>query len=233
MTIQFIQTDNAAQSAAILAHAVAEDLRQILAKQPRATLAVSGGKSPVTFFQALNQEDLAWENVNITLVDERLVPINHTDSNTSLVRKYLLQNRAATAKWLPMIAEEATEDSLKNIPDAIEFAVKNFVQPDILILGMGADGHTASIFPQAPQLADAIRADYPQPLLHTTPVTASYERVSMTLAAIEKTANVYISIAGTEKFAVFNQAKDGITPKFPISYVLNSQKVEAHVIYND
>ena len=99
MTIQFIQTDNAAQSAAILAHAVAEDLRQILAKQPRATLAVSGGKSPVTFFQALNQEDLAWENVNITLVDERLVPINHTDSNTSLVRKYLLQNRAATAKW--------------------------------------------------------------------------------------------------------------------------------------
>lgn len=99
--IHFIQTPSAEQSAETLAQAVAQNLRDALAKQDRATLAVSGGKSPIAFFQALNQIELDWARVNITLVDERLVPTQHTDSNTGLVRQYLLQNKAQAAKWLP------------------------------------------------------------------------------------------------------------------------------------
>ena len=115
MSILFTQTENAAQSAETLAQAVAQNLRDVLVKQERATLAVSGGKSPIAFFQALSQADLDWARVNITLVDERLVPTNHADSNTGLVRQYLLQNRATAAKWLPVVSDEATESSLKNI----------------------------------------------------------------------------------------------------------------------
>lgn len=229
----FIQTENAAQSAEKLAQAVADNLRDILAKQDRATLAVSGGKSPIAFFQAINQADLDWSRVNITLVDERLVPTNHADSNTGLVRQHLLQNKAAAAKWLPVVDDDADESSLKNTAQAVEFALQNYVQPDVLILGMGADGHTASIFPQAPQFADAIRADYPQALLHTTPVTAPHERVSMTLAAIEATPFVYLAIAGAEKFAVYEQALMKKSQEYPVSHVLNSEKVNAHVIYNN
>ena len=229
----FIQTENAAQSAEQLAQAVAQNLRDTLAKQDRATLAVSGGKSPIAFFQALNQADLDWARVNITLVDERVVPTNHADSNTGLVRQYLLQNQAANATWLPVIDDNADESSLKNITQAVDFALQHYAQPDVLILGMGGDGHTASIFPQAPQFADAVRADYPQPLLHTTPVTAPHERISMTLAAIEATPHVYLSIAGAEKLAVYRQAEQAVTQQFPISYVLNSDKVNANVFYHN
>ncbi|XXQ68431.1 6-phosphogluconolactonase [Neisseriaceae bacterium B1] len=231
--IHFTQTQNAADSAEQLAQAVAQNLRDILAKQERATLAVSGGKSPIAFFQALNQMDLDWARVNISLVDERLVPTNHADSNTGLVREYLLQNQAKAATWLPVVSDEADSGSLNNTDEAVEFALQNYVQPDVLILGMGGDGHTASIFPQAPQFADAARADYPQPLLHTTPVTAPHERVSMTLAAIEATPFVYLSIAGAEKLAVYRQAEQQVTQQFPISYVLHSNKVNANVFYHD
>lgn len=229
----FIQTQNAAQSAEQLAQAVAQNLRDVLAKQDHATLAVSGGKSPIAFFQALNQMDLDWARVQITLVDERLVPTNHADSNTALVREYLLQNQAAAAKWLPVIDDNADSGSLQNIAQTIEFALQHYTQPDVLVLGMGGDGHTASIFPQAPQFADAVRADYPQPLLHTTPVTAPHERVSMTLAAIEATPHVYLAIAGAEKLAVYRQAEHAQTQQFPISYVLHSNKVNANVFYHD
>lgn len=229
----FIQTQNAAQSAEQLAQAVAQNLRDVLAKQDHATLAVSGGKSPIAFFQALNQMDLDWARVQITLVDERVVPTNHADSNTALVREYLLQNQAAAAKWLPVIDDNADSGSLQNIAQTIEFALQHYTQPDVLVLGMGGDGHTASIFPQAPQFADAVRADYPQPLLHTTPVTAPHERVSMTLAAIEATPHVYLAIAGAEKLAVYRQAEQALTQQFPISYVLHSNKVNTNVFYHD
>lgn len=233
MSITFTQTANAAASAQALADAVAQNLRDTLATQPRVTLAVSGGKSPITFFQALSQQDLDWARVNITLVDERIVPTTHADSNTNLVRQYLLQNRAAAAQWLPLISDDADEGSLKNSAAAVEFALQHYTQPDVLVLGMGGDGHTASIFPQAPQFADAVRADYPQPLLHTSPITAPHERISMTLAAIVATPHVYLAIAGADKRRVYDVAAQAQSAQYPISYVLHSQKVNAHVFYND
>ena len=233
MTIRFTETASAAQSAQALAQAVAQNLRDTLATQERATLAVSGGKSPIAFFQALSRQDLDWARVNITLVDERIVPTRHADSNTGLVRQHLLQNRAAAATWLPMIDDAASEGSLKNPADAVAFALRHYVQPDVLVLGMGGDGHTASIFPQAPQFADAVRPDYPQPLLHTSPITAPHERISMTLAAIVATPHVYLAIAGADKRRVYEAAAQAQTAQYPISYVLHSQKVNAHVFYND
>ena len=233
MTAPFTQTESPAQSAQALADAVAQNLRDTLATQPRATLAVSGGKSPIAFFQTVSQQDLDWARVNITLVDERIVPTAHADSNTGLVRQYLLQHRAAAAQWLPLISDDADEGSLKNPADAVAFALRHYTQPDVLVLGMGGDGHTASIFPQAPQFADAVRADYPQPLLHTSPITAPYERISMTLAAIEATPHVYLAIAGADKRRVYEAAAQAQTAQYPISYVLHSQKVNAHVFYND
>ncbi len=110
--ISFKQLNSAADNAEQLAQAVAQNLRDTLAKQDRATLAVSGGKSPIAFFQALNQLDLDWARVNIALVDERVVPTNHADSNTQLVCDNLLQNRAKDAKFIAMIDDAASESRL-------------------------------------------------------------------------------------------------------------------------
>ena len=188
-------------------------------------------RSPIPFFQALSQKDLDWQKVGITLVDERIVPTTHADSNTALAHEYLLQNKAAAATWIPVVEAGKTETELQ--PDSVvAYALKHYKQPDVLILGMGGDGHTASLFPQAPQLKAAINESDDPTLIHTTPVTAPHERISMTLAAIERTPSVYLSIAGAEKLAVYRQAEQGRNPQFPISYVLTSAKVSVHVFYH-
>lgn len=95
--------ENAAEAAQSLADAVADALQGALDEKGGAVLAVSGGRSPV-HFQRPVAKDLI-ENVGITLADERIVPTNHADSNTGLVREYLLKNKAAAAVWIPMVED--------------------------------------------------------------------------------------------------------------------------------
>ena len=158
------------------------------------------------------------------------MPTDHTDSNTALVRRHLRQNRAAAAQWLPLVADNADEGSLKNHEQALAFALSQFKQPDVLVLGMGGDGHTASLFPQAPQLAQALAADHPQPLAITSPQTAPHERITLTLAAIERTPHCYLALGGGDKLRVLQQAEQGVDPELPVSFVLHSAKADCHVI---
>lgn len=229
--IRFVHHASAAEAAQDLADQVARDLRSVLSSQPRAVLAVSGGKSPVAFFQALNRAELDWPRVDVTLADERLVPTSHTDSNTRLVREYLLQNKAQAAGWLPLVDDAADGDSLNDTAAALSFARAHFRQPDVLVLGMGSDGHTASLFPQAPQLAEALRADAP-PLLHVSPQTAPHERISLSLSAIGRTPHVYLAIGGADKRAVYERAAQGAA-EYPVSRVLHLPKLTVYVCCHD
>lgn len=231
MSLRFTELPAAAAAADYLARCVADDLRAVLDRKPRAVLAVSGGKSPVPFFHALSRADLDWPRVGIVLADERLVPNGHADSNAALVRRHLLQNRAVSAVFVPMVADGADEGSLNNGQAAAASAAERFLPPDVLVLGMGADGHTASIFPAAPQFAEAVRADNPQPLVYVSPPAAPHGRISMTLAAILRVPQLYLAIAGGEKLAVFRRAEKGVQPQYPISHVLNSPKANIHVLY--
>lgn len=233
MTYQLHEHSDAAVAAQAQAEAVASALKQALAEKGRAVLAVSGGKSPIAFFEALSQFDLDWKNIGITLVDERIVPVNHADSNTGLVHQYLLKNKAVAAGWIPVIAEDADEAALADSEQAVAFALQHYQQPDVLVLGMGGDGHTASLFPQAPQLPDAINLENNLTLIHTTPVTAPHERVSMTLDAILNTLNVFLAIQGADKKAVFDKAAEEPTTEYPISLILNNERVDCHVFYTN
>lgn len=212
-----------------LAGTVANNLRTILIQKERATLAVSGGRSPIALFEILSKAQLEWHRINLTLVDERLVPTHHGDSNTALVRQYLLKNHAAHATWLPLVSDKAQESDLHNTQAAVDFANAHFVAPDIAILGMGTDGHTASIFPQAPQLNDALSSNHPQPFLHTSPITAPYERISLRLTALERIPYLYLAISGAEKEQVFQQAVEQRNDAYPISHLLHSSKAKIHV----
>ena len=228
MAYQLHTHSDAASAAQALAAEVAQALAQTVAEKGRAVLAVSGGRSPIAFFQALSQTDLAWDKIAVTLVDERIVPTDHADSNTGLVRDYLLQNRAAAAEWIPQIEDGKTEGGL-NPQDALAFALQHYRQPDVLVLGMGADGHTASLFPQAPQLEAALETA--QPLVHTTPVTAPHERISMSLEAIAAAPYVFLAIQGAEKLAVFEKAAEAASAEYPVGLVLNHEGIRCHVCY--
>ena len=227
MAIEWHLQSNSALAAAALATAVAEALRQTLAHQPQAVLAVSGGRSPIAFFQALSQQQLDWPRIKVTLVDERIVSPDHADNNGTLVRQYLLQNQAALAQWQPLVRAEATPAHV------VDEALQHYCQPDVVVLGMGTDGHTASLFPHAPQLEAGLSRKTVAPLLHVTPVGAPYERISMTFRAIEAASYVFLAIAGAEKKAVLMQALAAPDVKLPVSYVLHSDHILTHVYFND
>ncbi|MFS6938731.1 6-phosphogluconolactonase [Neisseria animaloris] len=230
MAYQWHHHESAAASAVALADAVAAALKVALDKRGNAVLAVSGGRSPIAFFEALSQKDLDWAHIAVTLVDERIVPTDHPDSNAGLVHEYLLKNKAAAAEWIPVVEAERQAADLQ--PEAVvQTALKHYRQPDALVLGMGGDGHTASLFPQSPQLDSGLDLANEVPLLHTTPVTAPHERVSMTLAAIVKTPAVFLAIQGAEKKAVFDQAVAALSKNLPTSFILNNEKVNCHVHY--
>ena len=215
----FADNDTLAQA---LAAAVAADLRSALQEESSVTLAVSGGESPVPVFIALRDADLDWDRVVVTLVDERWVPESDPASNGALVKAHLLQGNAAAARFVPMYTGAATAtDGEAGLATTFSSLPRPFAA---LILGMGEDGHTASLFPGSPQLEAGLAlngtvADTP-PCLNQVGAVAPTERMSLTLPWILNARRIYLQFGGASKLAVFNAALSGPNRQFPVSFVL-------------
>ncbi len=181
-----------------------------------AVLAVSGGRSPVAMFERLRHRHVRWDAVTITLVDERVVPPDHADSNAALVRAHLLREAAASAAFVPLIAD--AQDAAAPA-QAVARANAAFRQPDVVVLGMGEDGHTASLFPDAPELQDALSEPQPGYAI-THPTVAPHARITLNLAALLAAERVFLSVSGAAKAAVLARALQGPTPSLPVSLVL-------------
>ena len=211
-----------ATPAAIAAH-VADALRAAIAARGQASLAVSGGKSPIPMFEALREQALDWAQVTVVLVDERVVPRDHADSNTALVARHLLQGKAAEARFLPFFREVAPQLNAE-VLDALvlDASDRTAALPwplDVVVLGVGEDAHTASLFPGAPGYARAIATE--QRLAWVVPDTAPHARISFTLSALLAARELVLSIAGTSKLAVYRRAAEKADETLPISLVLN------------
>lgn len=140
-----------------LAEAVAEALRTDLAIHDNALLVVSGGSTPVPFFEALAACELPWARVQVTLADERWVPEDHNDSNARLVRMHLLQGPAAAATFVPLTTDDPTPEQGT---EAVAERLAGLAWPaSVVILGMGGDGHTASLFPDSRELDFALATE--------------------------------------------------------------------------
>lgn len=205
-----------------LVSALAATLTQEIDHYGRAVLAVSGGRSPIPLFQALARAPIEWARVTITLVDERLVPPDHADSNAALVRAHLLTGEAAKARFLPLV------DVPGDLAGCVARANTRFRalgQPlSAALLGMGDDGHTASLFPGAPELANGLDPAYAQPYLAVTPPRAPHARISLSLATLLGTDRLLLSIAGASKRDVYTQASlPPPRPALPISYLIQQQ----------
>jgi 6-phosphogluconolactonase len=173
-----------------LAVNVAASLRQALAATERATLAVSGGTTPQKFFEALSRQKLDWARVTITLVDERQVDESSPRSNARLVKAALVQNEAANARFVPLYQN----------PEAA--SLKDF---DVVILGMGNDGHTASFFPGGDTLAQAL-SDAAPPLLAISAPGSGEPRLTFSLPKILAAKEIILHIQGADKQATLEKA---------------------------
>lgn len=193
--------DDALGMAREVAQVVATHLKAGLDERPRATLVVSGGRTPVPMWQSLSQAPLDWARVNITLADERWVPPDHPASNEGLVRMHLLQGLAAHARWVPLYGGEASPQS--GLPLAEDRLASVAWPADVVVLGMGADGHTASWFPGQALPEDARRCmavDAPQPPNVAEP------RLSLTPAALLQARCLLVHLTGSDKELPLAQA---------------------------
>ncbi|MCG2580797.1 MAG: 6-phosphogluconolactonase [Marinobacter sp.] len=180
-----------------LAEAVSDFLRKRLAEAERVSLVVSGGSTPLPFFTALSRKDLDWSRVDVLLADERWV--NETDpaSNTRLVKEALLQDKAAAARFLSLKQAGATPaDGL----DAVKAELAGLSLPlDVVILGMGNDGHTASLFPDAEELPHAMDPECRDIVAAMTPASQPQKRITLTRPALYGARFIALHLKGTDK----------------------------------
>lgn len=225
-TLQVHPAGSTAELAQQLARHIARRLREAITTRGHAVLAVSGGKSPVAMFEQLRQQTVAWSHVSVLLVDERCVPHDHADSNTALVRTHLLQGAGAAAHFVPFFDQlpaSLDDRALEALAGAANERLAAQPWPmDVAVLGMGEDGHTASIFPGAAGLARALHGSGPVTWLRPSPASnAPHPRLTLTLPALLATREVALSITGASKLAVFQQAQRAADERLPVSLVLN------------
>lgn len=224
--MNWLEFPEAKQQTDALANSVASRLSAAIESRGNAVLAVSGGKSPIPFFQLMAEMAIDWKRITVTLVDERFVALDHPDSNAGLVRAHLLQNRAAPARFLPLVREALDIDA------EVAAACRDFVAPDVAILGMGEDGHTASLFPGSPELAAGLDPANAHPILAVTPQTAPHRRVSMSYAALLQSGSLILSIQGAKKREVLDAAGRAVSDTLPISHFLAQDKVPLDVYWS-
>lgn len=221
-----VHTASSSTVNAQLAQDIAQRLDAAIQARGVAVLSVSGGKSPIALFEALRVLPVNWSRVRVTLVDERCVPAAHLASNALLVQTHLLQDRARAAQWVPMVVETAEPLAPPRVQaERAGRALQAAGTPDVLVLGMGADGHTASLFPDALNLSEALDRHNPQACmaieLAQPPANAPFARVTQTLAQLLRARHIVLPVSGADKLATLRLAWDSASHRHPISYVLH------------
>ncbi len=204
-------------------------LRDGVAARGHGSLVVSGGRSPVPLFTRLASVELDWRRVTVTLADERWVPLDHPASNQALVARHLLRDRAAPARFVGLYTgdpsaragEAACAERLAGIPRPF----------DAVVLGMGADGHTASLFPGAENLGDALGGEAACRAIHADAVPK--ERMTLTLATLLDARRIFLAISGSTKREVYRRAlEDGAVETLPIRAVLRAADPPVEVYWS-
>jgi len=218
--------DSRAQCEA-LATAVSAVLQATLDHQPdntNATLAVSGGTSPRPFLQTLSYTPLDWARIRVTLVDDRWVPETNPASNARLVRETLLHNAAAPAQFLPLV--DIAIPLAEQVSQLNAHAEQQRL--DVAVLGMGEDGHTASLFADAPEWPHAITTSASFVVSH--PSAAPHPRISLSLAALQRTAHLFLLITGPRKREVLETAA-AAPQNNAISHLAHNKEIRLNVYW--
>ncbi len=213
-----------------LSQAICKLLRNTIEKNGKASLVVSGGNTPKKLFTKLSLCDIAWDKVVISLCDERWVDNGSDDSNEKLVKTYLLKNYAKKANFIGMFQQITNLEEAKIIYEKI---VKDKISPiDVIILGMGNDGHTASLFPNNEKFTEAFSLKNEDFTLVVRQKGVKFHRLGLTRAAILNAKHIFLHFEGKKKFDIYNAVKDmDDFDKYPISSILNQKTKNIEVYY--
>jgi len=189
-----------------LADSVASKMRSIINSRGRVSLAVSGGKTPKEFFQKLSQQELDWSKVLVTLVDDRWVDDTDENSNARLVKENLLINNASLAYFVPLKnAEQTPKDGLMISENRLHEQIDEL---DIVVLGMGLDGHTASWFPESEALTQCLDEQTAACCFAVMDAPQFPQRMTMSLSLVLRSKHIYLHFEGDEKNSVYEQVCD-------------------------
>ena len=225
MECYFESRDEASKAAA---ERIAAALTHRLDSQEAASLVVSGGTSPVQCFAHLSQLDIEWDRISVLASDDRWVAPDHEDSNEKLIRDRLLVGRAAAAHLLPFYAPgTSVEDRVAALNDDIRFAPIPFA---CAMLGMGADGHFASLFPDAENLGEGLDLEATALYLPVRSSASPYARISLTLAALSRSDEIVLLFFGDEKRAVYERARSG-DRQLPVTRLLRQKRAPVTIYW--
>lgn len=214
-----VQIDSANDLAGALADLISEKLTADIESRGAASLVLSGGSTPKPLFEALQNKDIEWGKVTITLADERWVPESDSDSNAAFVKNTLLRDKASAARFVGLYKDdEAPHAGVHSIHEQLQVVPQPF---SVVVLGMGGDGHTASLFPGAKGTEEAMNEK--QSLVGIVePETVPQARITLTLAALMNTDCQLLHITGSEKRKLVDEVL--ANPKassYPIARFLN------------
>ena len=190
---------------------ISERLNSSIKMSGTASLVLSGGSSPIKIFEELSSIDLPWSEVQVTLVDDRLVEADNKDSNQNLILNYFLKSKAKAAQFFPLTEDLITQSS---------FFKKPF---DVILLGMGEDGHFASLFPDMIDDFDAFNRDAKFKIFKTESQGNPFlPRITMNLSLILNSEMIVLLVKGKSKLKVLDEAINN--NKLPIHYLLKNRK---------
>lgn len=222
--------DGAGALAEALAGQIAASLRQAVETRGLASLVVSGGKSPTTLFELLRDQPLDWSRVCIALADERWVDPSDPASNEHLVRTVLLQGRATAARFIglknaaptPAIGAVSAWETFARVPRPF----------DTVLLGMGDDGHTASLFPKSPNLESALEGAAVAGCVGMWAPVVPHPRMSLNLAALLDARRIVLLLQGDAKWRTYvTAAGDGPVQDMPVRAVLRQKRTPVEVMW--
>jgi 6-phosphogluconolactonase len=217
--------------AAALAGEIKVDLEEAIAVRGAGSLVVSGGRTPALMLQRLRDEKIDWTRLWVTLADERWVETNSADSNERFVRENLLTGPGAAAHFVglknPAPTPEAGADwatrALTRVPHPF----------DVVVLGMGGDGHTASLFPGSMALARGLDPAATPACIAVNALVAPHARVSLNLPALLDARRIVLHIEGDAKWAVYQRARTpGAAAELPVRAVLQQKEVPVDVYWS-
>jgi 6-phosphogluconolactonase len=220
-------SDNENILAQKLALSVSKQLKACITEKNKACLAVSGGKTPIEFFKQLSQQELDWAKVTVILVDERWLPVDHKDSNEKLVQDHLIQNNAKKAYLLGLKnSDELPSEGIMDCETQLRIQIDHI---DIVVLGMGLDGHTASWFADSVQLPALLDGDTAAWCLPVEDDFLPQARMSLTWRFIKRAEKIYLHFTGEAKNKVFMQACEEFSEELPVSHVLHQDGINVSV----
>ena len=222
----FFDTREAAALSA--ANRIGEALQRRLEAQGEASVVVSGGTSPAGVFANLSCKALSWSGVHVVLSDERWVPADHEDSNEKLVRDTLLAAEAQDATLLPVYKTGVTiEERCGELNDELRLTPFPFA---CALLGMGEDGHFASLFPDADNLDEGLDVDSWKLCIPVRTAASPYPRVSLTLSALSRSDEILLLLFGDGKREIYEAAKKDANG-YPVSHLLRQKRAPVHIYW--